>query len=436
MTIKRLLLPSFAIIAAALLFAGISAAQKPSATPRQEKLLNGLKVLVWNTPGAEKTTLKLRIHSGSAFDPQEKEGVMKMLSESFFPTAESRAYFKEELDGSLDIICNYDYIQINATAKSSDFLTLLETVAQAISNPDLSKEATASLKAALTSKVQEAEKDAGYVADRAVAKRLFGTFPYGRPNLGSAASIQKVDFADLRFAKDRLLTADNATLAISGAVEPPMAFRAVRRYFGSWLKSDKKIPSTFRQPDAPEPAVVKVTLPGVMNSEIRYAMRGFARSSKEFAAAEIYTRVLQTRFNELVSKATGSDASVVHDEHVLPGAFVFRYRSQPAEPNMLPAVNDGNSSATPLYSILTRPVTEAEFSVARNEVLASLQQRDLADLWLDVDTFKITSVADEIKSFQAVTTADVNSLSSRVAREPLATAVVAAPAVAASNTVN
>lgn len=411
--------------------AGVSLGQSPSATPRQEKLLNGLRVLYWNTPGADKITLKLRIHAGSSFDPQDKEGVMTMLSDSFFPTSESRTFFRDELDGSFEVVANYDYIQFNTTSKSSDFLTLIETVAQAMANPDLGKEAVAALKTAQSAKVQEAEKNAAYVADRAVARKLFGTFPYGRPMMGTPASLQKIDFADLKFARDRLLTADNATLVISGTVEPSLALRAVRRYFGAWLKSDKKSPSTFRQPDAPDAAIVKVEMPGVSNSEVRYAVRGFARSSKEFATAEIYSRILQARLAEAVSKGAGTDAAVTHDEHILPGAFVFRYRSQASSPAFLSA-----GASPSLGSLLDRPVADSEFAAAKSEVLASVEKRDILDLWLDVETFRIASPSDELKSFQAVTLADVNSLSSRLAREPMAAAVVLAPASAAANTSN
>lgn len=421
MTIKRPLHLLFLLFA----FSAVSWAQNPSATPRQERLLNGLKVLYWNTPGAEKTTLKLRIHAGSSFDPQEKEGVMKLLAESFFPTPESRTFFKDELDGSFDVVCNYDYIQFTFTAKNSDFLTLIETVAQAIANPDLGKEAAAALKTSLLAKVQEAEKDGSYVADRAVAKRLFGTFPYGRPGMGTADSLQKIDFADLRFARERLLTADNATLAISGNLDPALALRATRRYFGAWLKSDKKVPSTFRQPDAPPAAAVEVMIPGLANSEVRYAIRGFARSSKEFPAAEIYSAILRARFPRTVADG-GTNAEVSHDEHVLPGAFVFRYRSQSTPVLLLPASHQAGpgTANTPLLPLFNQASTEAEFAAAKNEVLGGLDKRDRLDWWLDVDTFRITSVADELKAFQSVTLADVNALSQKLAQEPLATAVV------------
>ncbi|MGH9818874.1 MAG: hypothetical protein ACRD43_01795, partial [Pyrinomonadaceae bacterium] len=118
-----------------------------SGRPRQEKLLNGLKILMWNDANAAKVGLKIRIHSGSAFDPQGKEGVMRILAENIFPTPESRDFFKEDLGGSLEIIDNYDYIQINATASPGQFLTLLETIAGAISSPTIDKEMTVKLRA-------------------------------------------------------------------------------------------------------------------------------------------------------------------------------------------------------------------------------------------------------------------------------------------------
>jgi len=78
--------------------------------PKQEKLLNGLKVLMWSDPKADKVRVTLRIHSGSAFDPQGKEGVMKMLSDDLFPNEATREFFVEDLGGSLDVQTTYDYI--------------------------------------------------------------------------------------------------------------------------------------------------------------------------------------------------------------------------------------------------------------------------------------------------------------------------------------
>lgn len=123
--------------------------QTPLPAPKQEKLLNGLKVLMWSDAKADKVTLKLRIHSGSAFDPQGKEGLMQMLANNLFPNEATRDFFKEDLGGNLVIETNYDYIQINASSKPEGFTTMLETVATAVSNPVIDKETTSKLRAGL-----------------------------------------------------------------------------------------------------------------------------------------------------------------------------------------------------------------------------------------------------------------------------------------------
>jgi len=238
------------ILGAAAVF---SAAQEtPGFTaPRESKLLNGMRLLVWNDKNTDKVTVKIRVHSGSAFDPLGKEGVMQMLSDILFPADSTREFFTDDLNGSFEIVTNYDYIQITTSGDADKFLTILETLAPGVTNPQINKETTENVRAALAARVRELEKNPTYIADRAVAKRLLGNFPYGRPQLGSSESLAKIDFADLLTAKDRFFTADNATVTVSGNVNPDLALRAAKRLFGGWLKSDRKVPSTFAQPEAP-----------------------------------------------------------------------------------------------------------------------------------------------------------------------------------------
>ncbi len=404
-----------------MLAAGMSAQKAVSTAPRQEKLLNGLKVLVWNDPAIDKVTVKLRIHGGSAFDPQDREGVLQLLSDSFFPNIESKEFFVDELGGSLDVICNYDYVQINATARSSDLLRLLESVAAAISNPDLDKDVTAALKTALTAKVKELEKDPAYVADRAVAKRLFGTFPYGRPQMGSVDSIQKIDFADLRFAKDRLLTADNATLAVSGNVDSNLAIRAVRRYFGSWLKADKKVPSTFKQPDPPKEGMPVFDSPLANTSEFRFAARGPARNDTDFYASKILQKIIERRVQRREEQKVFSR----NDPHILPGSYVFGV----SEWNLGRIRKEGSTISLPAMGgyqndFLKDAVTPEEFDSVNREWIAGVNLNNYSELWLDIDTFKLGAPSKEIENARNVKIADVQRVLEKLQKEPFAFVLV------------
>lgn len=408
---------------AALSFVVIAPSQRQPAVraPRQERLLNGMKVLMWNDAAAARVNVRMRIHSGSAFDPQGKEGAMKLLAENLFPTEAARDYFKEDLGGELEIITGYDYIQINASSMPDQLLSLLETLATAVSNPAIDKETTASLKAVHLARLRSLMQDPVYVANSAAAAQLFGTFPYGRPREGTPASISKIDFADLIDMKQRFLTADNATLAVAGNIDVDLTYRAIRRYFGSWLKSDKLSPSTFRQPDPPKSGMRIVDSPIANKSEFRYAIRGVARGDKDFYASAVLASVLDRRF-----KATEGHAAFVRIEaNTLPGAFIFGV----SDWNLGRIKHEGDKMALPVTdgyekNTLGKPLTADEFETAKRELVILHSQTDPVDPWLDADTYKLPAVQAQSDAMQAVTIGDVQRVLDRLQKEPVAYVLV------------
>lgn len=387
-----------------------AAAQK---APRQEKLLNGLKVLMWSDPAADQVSVKIRVHSGSSFDPQGKEGTMYLLAQNFFPNEASRDFFKEDLGGSLEIVSNYDYIQINATSKPASMLQMLDTLAQVVTNPTIDKETTDSIKAALAAKLDGLEKDPAYIADQAVAKRLFGKFPYGRPQFGTKETIAKIDFADLRFAKDRFFGADNATIAISGNFNSDLAFKAARRYFGAWLKSDKRIPSTFEQPGAPPVELQIVPTPAAGMSEIRFAGRGYSRSDKDYAAANLLASILESRIQTKVPDEYRAKTFVRNDAYMLPGAFVFGITGVKDDSPNAGKIDVGDMIA----KAIAQPISDTDLASAK------ASQNDIVTQWLDVDTYGLTPIkAGQITT--SPTLADVQRVAAEYNKRPMVSVIV------------
>ena len=404
-----------------MLCAAASAQRPGSPLPRQESLLNGLKLLMWNDPAAAKVTVKIRVHAGAAFDPQGKEGAMSMLADDLFPTAEIREFYVEDLGGSLDVTTTYDYIQISATADQDKLLTLLDSLATAVSNPAIDKETTARLKTAQLARIASQTGTSAYVADMAAAHRLYGSFPYGRPILGTAESVQKIDFADLIDLKQRFLTADNATVAISGNIDGNLAYRAARRYLGAWLKSDKRVPSTFRQPEDPKPGMPIINAPEANKSEFRIAMRGVARADKDNYAAAVLAKILDRRF----TATQGAKAFVRRDANILPGIVLFGV----SDWNLGRIKRDGDKIAVPVTDnyqklYLDAAVKTEEFDAAKREIVASLAQVPVADTWLDADTYRLASGKPDTNLLQSVTIADVQRVLERLQKEPAAYVLV------------
>ncbi len=406
-----------------ILFAAVSFSYPQTAKisgPRQEKLLNNLKLLIWTEPVAEKVTVKLRIHSGAAFDLQNKEGTMALLADILFPNETSKEFFREDLGGSLHVVSNYDYIQINATGNPDQVLVILETLAGAVTKPVIDKETTAKARAARIEKVKELEKNPSHVADQAIAKRLFGTFPYGRSADGTAESLAKIDFADLLLAKQRFLTADNATLVVSGNVKSDFVFKAVRQLFGGWEKSDRKIPATFAQPDVPDTKEFSIETPNAENGLWRSAIMVAARNDKDFYATKVLTEIWQNQFCFNDESKYGKSS---FEPHLLRGIYVVSKNvllNEPPSPGRNPCslmlMKDGKA----VYP----PITQSNFEQAKSKIIADLNQKtlsaiDSADLWLDVDTYRLVSVKDEMQKANNITLADVQRVAENLQKQPL-----------------
>src|SRR5256885_4015897 len=95
--------------------------------PERQQLLNGLRVVLWPKPGEANVILKLRLHSGAAFDPATKAGTMALLGDILFPDPATREYFAEELGGRLEVKTEYDAVHIPLIRRADRFERILET---------------------------------------------------------------------------------------------------------------------------------------------------------------------------------------------------------------------------------------------------------------------------------------------------------------------
>ncbi len=404
-----------------LMFASVSFAFAQAAEPRQDKLLNGLKLMVWANPKDEKVSFKLRIHSGSMFDTKTRIGTMALLADILFPTDQTKEYFEQDLEGSFAVTSNYDYIQIDASGKSDAFLSMLETIGTAVANPPITQENFVKVRNARVELIKELMKNPKYVADKAVAKRLLGDYPYGRPQEGTLEGFAKMDRFDLVTAKERFLTADNATLTISGNVEFKLALKASKQLFGGWKKADKIVPATFASPNdsIAEKLIVSSDLPE--KNEVRYALRGIARKDKDYFAAKFLFDILTGR--EVISGENGGNYFIRSERNLLPSMIITGVSNLSDEVLLK---NETAKTAKELFgNKLFGEVTSAEFEKTRAKILAEIEKKPVQEKWLDVETFKLNSVKEEIQNLNAVTLADVQRVSERLSKQPFVTVVLA-----------
>jgi zinc protease len=276
--------------------------------------------------------------------------------------------------------------------------------------------------------VRELGVSPSLTADRAIAARLFADYPYGRPRMGSQETLARVDRPDLMQARERFLNPNNATLVIIGNVDERRAMRALKQLLGNWRKSDTIVPATFRQPETPDARTLIVDLPGTEAVEVRLAARGLARSDKDAAAATLLALAARDLWQLQQPELGKTGFFVRHEAHLLPGMFVMGAS--------VPVKDAANTltKARDVLNTLTKSGVQAEaLERVRNEAIAELTKQldrpeQLADLWLDADTFQLGPFDDQLRQLKSVTAADLIRTANRLFKDATVVSVAAGSA--------
>lgn len=385
--------------------------------PRREVLLNGLHILLLTQPASPTVTIALRINSGSAFDLIGKEGTMALLGDQLFPDAETRDYFRDELGGSLEVTTNYDSLTILMNGHASEFERMLEILRTALINTPISDQSVARLRDARKKEINESSAPVALIADRAIGKRLYGNYPYGRPIGGTLDSLANIDRPDLLQARERFHTPDNSTLVVIGGVQESRALRALRQLLGVWRKSDKLVPSTFRMPDAPDPRLLVVDARTANEVEIRLAVRTVSRSDNDYPAMTLLALLLRNRWRTTLSELNRHGLVVQNESYLMSGVFVMG-ASVPLEDTTAAF----ESARKTIRSIIDAPPSASEMEQIRNETVANLRRdssnaTSIAIRWLDTESYKLPVKADLIQSVNKVSAADIQRVASRLFRD-------------------
>ncbi|HEX4900670.1 MAG TPA: insulinase family protein [Pyrinomonadaceae bacterium] len=413
------------LVLAALLVTPLLARAQFTQQPEREQMLNGLRLLLVHKPGDGDVFLSLRIHSGAAFDVEGKAGEMAVLGDILFPDPTTREYFTDEMAGRLDVDTDHDSITINMKGRADQFERIVEILRTALVTTQITPENVARIRDGRIKIAKETVIAPDVLADRAIAARLFGDFPYGRPASGSAESLSRVDRADLLLARERFLNANNATLVIMGGVQRSRAVRALRQLLGPWRKSEQIIPTTFRQPTAPDVRPLVINAASDQSAEIRLAARGLARSDRDFNTVNLLAIVARGRWQKLSPENARRPLFVRHEAHVLPGMFVMG-----AAVDTLLVAKTLTQAREAIQSLILVPATVDELARAKAELNAQVAKdltlpEGIARAWLDADTFGLSTSAVEPLQIDAITPADLQRVANRLFKDaPVATIII------------
>jgi zinc protease len=349
----------------------VSAAQSAAALPElaTKRLMNGLQIIVASTPErGDEMTIGWLLRYGSAFDPASKAGLAYVVSQmlSRATTDRSRKDIQDELaflQASLDIRCDWDQTEILLRGRSSTYeralLLLYQIVGEAVFRPEDLEEVKAERLAQL-GRPEDPRQRIRSLFER----ELFAGTTYGRPQRGSAATLQNIGLGDVKFFYHRFFTSDEAALVFTGSTPSPEVLQKATRIWGIWVRKEA-VPFTFLPPRPPATRTVVIDN-DPQSLAAQFIMGGLwpQRGEAGYYAAELATRVLQER----LTKALPTSLLTVGSEgRRLPGPFYIQGQAAadqaPAEIQKILATVDSvkESGCTPQELDAARSSWLAEF---------------------------------------------------------------------------
>ena len=245
---------TLARVAAALLIGAAAAAAaqpfdtapRPSAprpfsieTPTEQRLANGLRVVVAQRSGVQLVTAKLVVLSGSEADPPQRAGLATLVAGLLSKgtrqrSASAQAREAESLGGALDSSADWDASEVGITVAAPNLDAALALVSDAATRPAFAQTELDRLRGQVLDGLKVAYTQPGTLASLAAERLLYGDRPYGHPASGTPASLARITRADLLALHAQHYRPDNAALVLTGDIDPAAALRLSQRHFGSW----------------------------------------------------------------------------------------------------------------------------------------------------------------------------------------------------------
>jgi zinc protease len=306
------------LIAAALFFTAAAASAQtaaPAAKPKaagpppapakdvrfpsfeQKTLANGLRVVVIEQHEQPLVSLRLVLRGGKSFEPAGKAGLAQATAALLTKGTATRSaqQIAETIDmvgGNLGAYAGVESGFANAGVTSDQLDLGFELLSDVVLRPTFPQEELDRWRRQALSGLQVQQQDAGYLADAALERTVFGEHPYGRPGDGTPESLQGLTRDDVAAFHKRSYVPNDAILAVVGDVKPADAFARVERAFGGWQKGEAAEIPNVEAARRQGHQIIVIDKPDAVQTEIRLGQVAIAFRDPDLHVAEVYNSVV------------------------------------------------------------------------------------------------------------------------------------------------
>jgi zinc protease len=295
----------------------------------QERTLpNGLRIIAARRGPIPLAAIRLVIRGGATCDPDGKHGLTDFMAKLL--RRGTKSLRAEEIDeavefigASLGIGVGEDFMSLRVTAPSEHMEAMLEVLGQLVREPTFPEAEVESSRNRTLAQLANDLDDPGLLADRAMARALWGDHPYGHDVVGSTAQVKTFTRDDVVRQHQAAMGPKVAMLLAVGELEPERLFAAAEKAFGSWTGG----PEAPRVASPRERAVmhgkiVIVDKPDQTQTQVRLGALAFRRGHADHVAAHVVNAALgggftsrlveEVRVNRGLSYGVGSAFDTLH----------------------------------------------------------------------------------------------------------------------------
>ena len=373
-------MPIKSILLAALCCVATAAAATP--TIQHWQSASGAKVLFVEDHNIPMLDVSVGLPAGSSFDNAATSGVAGLthhlldlgatgLSED--DIARGMADIGAQFGGGFDQ--DRASLSLRTLSSQAERDQALEIMARVLQHPLFPEEILAREKTRVIAALKEAETKPESIADKAFQKALYGTHPYGLPESGEVASVEKITAPDLRAFYAKHYRASGAVVAIMGDVTRPQAEAIAEQLTG-------QLPAGAAPAALPEVTMhiaaseQRIAHPATQ-SHILIGVPGMARNDPDYFTLYVGNHILGgggfvSRLMNEVREKRGMAYSVYSYFMPLkqPGAFQIGLQTKKEQADeALQLVRDT------LATFITRGPTEKELIAAKQNIIGGFPLR-------------------------------------------------------------
>lgn len=351
-----------------------AAGPEPAATfPKytDRTLSNGLKVLVVENRKLPIVSLSLVVRAGSALD-DGTAGLADMTATVMMKGTTSRTATEiaEEIDflgASLSTGAGWDACSVSASTLTKHLDTVLALFADIVLHPTFPAEEVKRQQALQIADLKQMKADGGYLASTRAAQVLYPGHPYGRTvteeSVGSMTAEQCVKFHATNFSPK------NAFVVVAGDIGADEIAAKLEKLFSGWVTPPPSPRPAPAMPALNSTRVHVVQKPGAVQSSLRVAHEGVARSNPDFLALDalntMFGGYFNSRLNATLRESRGYTYGVGSrfDGRMLGGTFSIGCDVRTSVTDS--AITD---ILAELKKIVTEPIPEDELTMMKNYV--------------------------------------------------------------------